>query len=195
MVAVENVGCKAGQSQLQHIADALALLEHCRHAGHGLDVLLEVLDLLLGCAGQQLHDKAARAADAQILIDEHAQRADSGHLLTDSKIGRDVLGDLTGGQRHLADVRLAHTQVTDDIQYLPKELPQGKILGKVTLVDCIKMTHEFKEKLLKENSDIYTKSSFQENYGWQLEDVYVFDEPIDAKGHLSLWEYDLENEK
>lgn len=74
--------------------------------------------------------------------------------------------------------------------YLPKELPQGKILGKVTLVDCIKMTHEFKE-----NSDIYIKSSFQENYGWQLEDVYVFDEPIDAKGHLSLWEYDLENEK
>ena len=32
-----------------------------------------------------------------------------------------------------------------------------EILGKVTLVDCIKMTHEFKEKLLKENSDIYTK--------------------------------------
>ena len=76
-----------------------------------------------------------------------------------------------------------------------QDLPAGKILGKVTLVDCIKITHEFKEELLKENSDIYTKSSFQENYGWQLEDVYVFDEPIDAKGHLSLWVYDLENEK
>ena len=74
-------------------------------------------------------------------------------------------------------------------------MPQGKILGKVTLVDSIKMTHEFKEELLKENSDIYTKSSFQENYGWQLEDVNVFNEPIDAKGHLSLWVYALENEK
>ena len=79
--------------------------------------------------------------------------------------------------------------------YLPQELPQGKILGKVTLVDCRKMTPELKEELLKENSDIYTKSSFQENYGWQLEDVNVFNEPIDAKGHLSLWVYDLENEK
>ena len=79
--------------------------------------------------------------------------------------------------------------------YLPQELPQGKILGKVTLVDCIKITPEFKEELLKENSDIYTKSAFQENYGWQLEDVNVFNEPIDAKGHLSLWVYDLENEK
>ena len=24
---------------------------------------------------------------------------------------------------------------------------------------------------------------------WQIENVQVFDEPIDAKGHLSLWEY------
>ena len=80
-------------------------------------------------------------------------------------------------------------------KYIMQDLPAGKILGKVTLVDCIKMTHEFKEELLKENSDIYTKSSFQENYGWQLEDVNVFNEPIDAKGHLSLWVYDLENEK
>ena len=76
-------------------------------------------------------------------------------------------------------------------KYLPKELPFGKILGKVLLVDCIKMSPEFKEKLLRENSDIYTNSSFQENYGWQLENVEVFDEPIEAKGHLSLWEYDL----
>lgn len=49
-------------------------------------------------------------------------------------------------------------------KYLPAELPYGKILGKVKLVDCIKMSSEFKESLLKENSDIYTKSSFQENY-------------------------------
>ena len=80
-------------------------------------------------------------------------------------------------------------------KYLPKELPQEKILGKVTLVDCIKITPEFKEELLKENSDIYTKSSFQENYGWQLENIHDFDEPITVKGHLSLWDYDLENEK
>ena len=76
-------------------------------------------------------------------------------------------------------------------KYLPEELPYGKILGKVKLVDCIKMSPEFKEVLLKENSDIYTKSSFQENYGWQISDVEVFENPIDAKGHLSLWEYNL----
>ena len=53
------------------------------------------------------------------------------------------------------------------------------------------MTPEFKEMLLKENSDIYTKSSFKENFGWQLDNVEVFEVPIEAKGHLSLWEYDV----
>ena len=74
---------------------------------------------------------------------------------------------------------------------MPEEVPLGKILGKVTLVDCVKMCPEFKELLLEENSDIYTKSSFQENYGWQVENVEVFDVPIEAKGHLSLWEFEL----
>lgn len=80
-------------------------------------------------------------------------------------------------------------------KYLPDEIPLGKILGKVTLVDCIRMCPEFKEMLLKENSDIYTKSSFSENFGWQVENVQVFDEPIEAKGHLSLWEYDIDDKK
>lgn len=78
-------------------------------------------------------------------------------------------------------------------RYLPNELPFGKILGKVTLVDCVRMCPEFKELLLQENSDIYTESSFKENFGWQVENVQAFDEPIDAKGHLSLWEYDLKD--
>lgn len=76
-------------------------------------------------------------------------------------------------------------------KYLPEKLALGKILGKVKLVDCIKMSPEFKELLLKENSDIYTKSSFQENYGWQVSDVEEFENPIEVKGHLSLWEYDF----
>ena len=76
-------------------------------------------------------------------------------------------------------------------KYIPKDMTTGKILGKVTLVDCVKISPEFKAMLLKENKDIYTDSSFKENYGWQLENVGVFDERIEAKGKVSLWEYDL----
>ena len=76
-------------------------------------------------------------------------------------------------------------------KYLPENIPSGKILGKVKLADCIKMSPEFKEMLLKENKDIYTKSSFEEKYGWQVTDVEVFKVPIEAKGHLSLWDYEI----
>lgn len=77
-------------------------------------------------------------------------------------------------------------------KYLPKEIPTGKILGKVKLVDCIKMSPEIKNILLKENKDIYTKSAFKENYGWQLTDVEIFEKPIEAKGQLSLWDYPID---
>ena len=77
-------------------------------------------------------------------------------------------------------------------KYIPEDMPLGKIIGKVKLVDCIKMSPEFKEMLLKENNEIYTKSSFQDNYGCQVENVEVFNHPIPVKGQLSLWEYEVE---
>lgn len=75
--------------------------------------------------------------------------------------------------------------------YLPKELPLGKILGKVELVGCIKCDDNFKNMCLKENKDIYAKSNFAEEFAWQVTNVEVFDEPIEAKGQLGLWEYDF----
>lgn len=75
-------------------------------------------------------------------------------------------------------------------KYLPEELPKGKILGKVKLIDCIKCDENFKNKCLQENKDIYAKSSFKENYAWQLEVEEVYKEPIEAKGQLGLWNYE-----
>lgn len=78
-------------------------------------------------------------------------------------------------------------------KYLPDEVPLGKILGKVELVDCIKCDENFKNMCLKENKDIYAKSTFEEKFAWQLTNVEVLDEPIEAKGNLSLWEYEVDN--
>ena len=116
MVAVQNIRLEALQRQLQHIAHAHALLQHRCHAGHGLDVLFKMLDFLLGGTGQQLHDKAACTADTQVLIHQHTKSADRGDLLADGKVGGYILGDLAGGQRHLADIRLAHAEVADNIK-------------------------------------------------------------------------------
>ncbi len=76
-------------------------------------------------------------------------------------------------------------------KYIPKDMPKGKILGKVKLVDCVKMSPKFKFELLNENKEIYTDSAFKENYGWQMEDIEVFEKPIEVKGHLSLWEFEI----
>ena len=76
-------------------------------------------------------------------------------------------------------------------KYLPEELPMGKILGKVTITDCVPMSDEFAKMLSKENSDIYTSHSFSNNYGFQIENVEVFDTPIDAKGQLGFWNIEL----
>ena len=76
-------------------------------------------------------------------------------------------------------------------KYLPEELPKGKILGKVKLIDCIKCDENFKNKCLQENKDVYAKSSFKENYAWQLEIEEVYKEQIDVKGQLGLWNYEI----
>lgn len=77
-------------------------------------------------------------------------------------------------------------------KYIPKDVPTGKILGKVKLVDCVKLSSEFKGMLLEENEEVYADSSFNEVYGWQLECVEVFDEPIEVSGKLGLWNYEME---
>lgn len=70
------------------------------------------------------------------------------------------------------------------------DMPLGKIIGKVELTDCIKTTPEFFEERLKENKDIYTKSSFKEEYAWKLKVIEKFEKTIEVKGKLGLWNYE-----
>lgn len=76
-------------------------------------------------------------------------------------------------------------------QYLPDKLPQGLILGKVKIVDCIKCDEILKTKCQKENKDIYPDNIFNDGYAWQIEEVEVFEKTIEAKGKLSLWDYQI----
>lgn len=71
------------------------------------------------------------------------------------------------------------------------EMPLGKIIGKVELTDCIKTTPEFFKEIIKENKDIYTKSSFNEEYAWQMEVKEKFEKPIEINGKLGLWNFDI----
>ena len=54
-------------------------------------------------------------------------------------------------------------------KYLPEELPYGKILGKVKLVDCIKMSPEFKQLLLKKIVIFILKVLFKKTMDGKLQ--------------------------
>lgn len=75
-------------------------------------------------------------------------------------------------------------------KYIPEDIPYEGIIGKVRLIDCIKTSSEFYDKVQKENKDIYAKSVFNQDYAWQMEVIEVYDNPIKVKGKLRLWNYE-----
>ncbi len=61
--------------------------------------------------------------------------------------------------------------------------PTSAILGTVMLVDCV----QFPDR--RAPPDAYGDFT-PGRYGWLLEDVKKFDQPIPAKGHLGLWNWE-----
>lgn len=72
------------------------------------------------------------------------------------------------------------------------EYPQGCIIAKAKLTDCIMIDKEMKKKLQEKNSLVYSgviQEKEWKGYGFQLEQIEKI-EPISIKGKLSLWDYD-----
>lgn len=72
------------------------------------------------------------------------------------------------------------------------DLASGEIIGKVTLADCVEVTKDFEEKLIKENPFIYKLSEGRGKYAFKVENVVKFDKKIPVKGSLGLWNYEGE---
>ena len=67
----------------------------------------------------------------------------------------------------------------------------GNIICKCNLVDCIYMTNV--ENMKINNHQEYICGIYEEGrYAWILENIQVLDNPIKAKGHLSIWNYEEE---
>ena len=71
-------------------------------------------------------------------------------------------------------------------------LNYGYIICKCNLVDCLKMTQEYVENIKKNNYQEYVCGEYKEGrYAWILENIEMLDNPIKAKGHLSIWNYEI----
>lgn len=76
---------------------------------------------------------------------------------------------------------------------LVKETPlnYGNIICKCNLVNCIYMTKEYVEDMKNNNYQEYICGKYEEGrYAWILENIQVLDNPIKAKGHLGIWNYE-----
>ena len=71
------------------------------------------------------------------------------------------------------------------------QLNFGYIICKCNLVDCIYMTKEYVEDMKNNNYQEYICGEYKEGrYAWILENIETIKNPIRAKGHLSVWNYE-----
>ncbi|MDE6292263.1 MAG: ASCH domain-containing protein [Bacilli bacterium] len=72
-----------------------------------------------------------------------------------------------------------------------KKLNFGYIICSCVLVDCIEMTDEFIENIKKDFPNEYTTGIYARGrYAWILKNIEPIDEPIKAKGHLGIWNFE-----
>ena len=72
------------------------------------------------------------------------------------------------------------------------ECINGYIIGEAILIDCILVTNEFNEELLKIDKTVYGRATHEMKYAWKFENIIKYDRPIKVKGSLGLWNYEVE---
>lgn len=65
----------------------------------------------------------------------------------------------------------------------------GAIIGEATLEDCILVDEKFNEELKRIDPIVYGRSNHVETYAWKLTNIMKYEEPIEIKGQLGLWNY------
>ena len=67
----------------------------------------------------------------------------------------------------------------------------GSIICKCKLVDCIYMDEAFLEQIQSNSQEFMCGEYKVGRCAWVLEDVEVLKEPIPAKGHLNIWNFEI----
>lgn len=78
-------------------------------------------------------------------------------------------------------------------KHLQLTYPQGVILAKVNLTDCLVVDQNLKEELKRKDPNVYYGILHDSNwngYAFRLEKVEKI-KPIEVKGKLGIWNYDI----
>lgn len=110
------------------------------------------------------------------------------------------------GTRHRGEILIHASQgkagsiFTNELpfkKYIPEfsKLPFGAIIGQATITDVVRinelgLTDEVMNRLTMEEKAFGDYS--EGRYAWLLQDCIKFDNPIPARGSLSIWDYPME---
>lgn len=71
-----------------------------------------------------------------------------------------------------------------------EKLNYGNIICSCNLIDCIEMTDEFIKEIKKNKNEYVSGIYAKGRYAWIFNDIKILDNPIKAKGHLGIWNYE-----
>ncbi len=94
---------------------------------------------------------------------------------------------------HASGKTLAKEFINEKVLKLIENLDMnyGKIICKANLVDCVLMDKDFIYKIQKNPQEYYCGLYEEGRYAWILENIEPI-APIEAKGKLNIWNYDIE---
>lgn len=72
-------------------------------------------------------------------------------------------------------------------EHLNLNYQQSKIIAKVKIIDCIKLTDEINEKIIKENELIYGHKYDRTGYAWKLEMIEKINADKELSGKQGIW--------
>ena len=93
---------------------------------------------------------------------------------------------------HASLTKVKESTLNPELKKLLKDTPlnYGKIICKCNLVDCIRMSKEYVEDMQKNHYEEYLCGVYEEGrYAWILDNITPLAKSIEAKGQLSIWNY------
>lgn len=92
------------------------------------------------------------------------------------------------GELYIHTSKTVDTKAMKHFKNLNLDYKLGCIIGKVELEDCVEVTKEFNNNLVKENEQVYGLTKDREGYAWKVSNPKKI-EPIEINGKLGIWEY------
>ena len=89
-------------------------------------------------------------------------------------------------------INIKDEHITDLLDLITNvEMGYGKIICRCKLVDCIYIDENFKEEISKHKQEYLCGDFNIGRYAWILEEVVPLENPIEAKGQLNIWDYEI----